>query len=166
MLKDIEFEVMARPDPQELIDFYAKQGRPVTDSAEKIGRMLESTYCCVTARRDGTLVGWARGVTDGLRGRLAECKLDPALQGPGCVTRCDGRIEHDEGGIARDMAYHVIEALRAYGVEEIDVLAYGTEVDFCEELGFKKIGGVVLMSLPVGSAASVSARGSANAAGK
>lgn len=165
MLNDIEFEVMAEPDPKELIEFYAKQGRPVTESAKKIGRMLESTYCCVTARRDGTLVGWARGVTDGIRGRLAECKLDPALQGPGCVTRCDGRIEHDDGGIAREMALHVIEALRAYGVEEIDVLAYGTEVDFCQELGFKKLVGVVPMALPAGSAISATTRESVSAAG-
>ena len=163
MLKEIEFEVMAKPDPKELVDFYNKQDHPVAESTETVSRMLESTYCCVAARRSGMLVGWARGVTDGLRGRLAECKLDPALQGPGCITRRDGRIEHDEIGIAREMARQVFEALRAYGVTEVDVLAHGTEVDFCEELGFRKVSGIVPMSLsasgpePSGAKASVNA---------
>ena len=94
------------------------------------------------------MIGIARGVTDGLWGRLAECKLDPSFQGPGCVTRTDGRIEHDSDGIAAEMARRVIEALRQYGVERIDALAYGTETDFCEELGFRKLRGVVPMELP------------------
>ena len=50
-------------------------------------------------------------------------------------------------GIARAMATLVIEALRDFGVERIDVLAYGTEEDFCAELGFQKLGGVVPMEL-------------------
>jgi hypothetical protein len=82
-----------------------------------------------------------------LWGHLAECKLDPAYQGPACVTRKDGRIEHDSAGIAREMACRVIEALRQCGVERIDALAYGTEVDFCEELGFRKSRGLVAMEL-------------------
>jgi hypothetical protein len=109
--------------------------------------MIERTFCLVAARRDGELIGIARGTTDGVRGQLVECKLDPAFQGPGCVTRTDGRIEHDTEGIARALAERVISALRDYGVERIDVLAYGTEVDFCEELGFKKSGGLVPLVL-------------------
>ena len=45
------------------------------------------------------------------------------------------------------MACRVIEALRQYGVERIDALAYGTEVDFCEELGFRRLRGLVAMEL-------------------
>jgi hypothetical protein len=45
------------------------------------------------------------------------------------------------------MACCVIEALRQYGVERIDALAYGTEEDFCQELGFKKLRGLVAMEL-------------------
>jgi hypothetical protein len=145
--------------------FYRRQNHPTTHSLEKLQRMVNNTFCFVTARRDGELIGLARGVTDGLWGRLAECKLDPAYQGPACVTRTDGRIEHDSAGIAREMAARVIAALTDYGVERIDALAYGTEEDFCEELGFRKLRGVTAMerdtgaALPAGAAAASSNAG-------
>ncbi len=148
MLDDITFEVKVKPDPTELLAFFDKQHHEVTHSLEKLQRMVDNAFCCVTARRGGELIGFARGITDGVWGRLADCKLDPAYQGPACVTHTDGRIEHDADGIAREMARLVIEDLRAYGVERIEALAYGTEVDFCEELGFSKIGGMVPLSLP------------------
>jgi hypothetical protein len=152
-LEGIEFETMARPDPDELVAFYKRQQHPTTEARAKLETMMDRTFCCVTARRDGELIGLARGVTDGLWGRLAECKLDPAYQGPACVTRTDGRVEHDSEGIAREMAMRVIQALQDYGVERIDALAYGTEVDFCEGLGFKKRSGVVAMELQTGDEA-------------
>ena len=162
MITDIEFTVKQKPSPDELTAFYARQHHETTHSREKIQKMLQNTFCLVTARRRGEMVGFARGVTDGLWGRLAECKLDPAFQGPGCVTKKDGRIEHDTQGIAREMAVHVIDALREYGVERIDAIAYGTEVDFCEDLGFKKIRGVEVMELcsdtPAASAAASSSQ--------
>ena len=147
MVETVVFEVARRIDPEELLAFYQKQKHDTTHSLEKLRRMVDRTFCLVTARRDDELIGIARGVTDGVRGQLVECKLDPAFQGPGCVTRIDGRIEHDAGGIAREMALQVINALRDYGVQRIDVLAYGTEVDFCEELGFKRSPGVVLLTM-------------------
>lgn len=139
--------VTAPPTVAELQGFYERQGHPSPKEAEKLARMLENTFCFVTARRDGELIGFARGVTDGLWGRLAECKLDPTFQGPACITRKEGRIEHDTSGIAREMALRVIDALRAYGVQKIDALAHGTEVDFCEELGFRQRRGVVGLEL-------------------
>jgi len=147
VFEDIEFETMAKLDPQELLSFYTRQNHETTRSREKLKRMMDNTLCFVTARRHGELIGLARGVTDGLCGHLAECKLDPVYQGPACVTRKDGRIEHDSAGIARVMACRVIEALREYGVERIDAIAHRTEVDFCEELGFHKVQGVVAMEL-------------------
>lgn len=109
--------------------------------------MLDDTCCLVTAERDGNLIGVARGFVSGVVGYLAECKLDPACQGPACVTRTDGRVEHDDSGIAREMAIRVIEGLRARGVEKIGTVAHGTEVDFCEELGFRQPAGVVWLEL-------------------
>ena len=150
MFEGIEYEVRAKPNPEELMAFYKRQGCETQNAREKLQRMLRHTSCFVAARRNGDLIGWARGVTDGLWGRLADCKLDPAFQGPACITRTDGRIEHDAEGIAGEMARRVISALRESGAEKIDVLAYGTEVDFCEELGFRKIPGMVLMELPAG----------------
>lgn len=147
MFEGVEFEMMTRPDPDELAEFYERQQHPVPDDHEKLQRMVDNTFCFVAARRNGELIGLARGVTDGLWGRLAECKLDPAFQGPACVTKTDGRIEHDSAGIAREMAIMVIESLRRYGVEHIRALAYGTEVDFCEELGFKPIRGATALEL-------------------
>ena len=149
MLAEIDFETMAKPDPAELLAFYRRQHHETTTSDQKLERMMAHTFCLVTARREGELIGLARGVTDGLGGWLAECKLDPAYQGPACVTKTDGRIEHDSAGIAAEMARRVIEALKEYGVERIDARAYGTEVDFCEALGFRKLSGVVAMELPL-----------------
>jgi hypothetical protein len=63
------------------------------------------------------------------------------------------------------MAARVIAALTDYGVERIDALAYGTEEDFCEELGFRKLRGVTAMerdtgaALPAGAAAASSNAG-------
>jgi len=147
MFDDIQFDATVKPKPEELSAFYARQNHASNHSPEKLKRMLDHTYCVVTARRHGELIGFARGVTDGLGGRLAECKLDPAYQGPAWVTRKDGRIEHDAYGVAREMAVRVIESLRACGVERIDAITYGTEVDFCEELGFRKVRGVEVMEL-------------------
>lgn len=146
-IDDIVFESMVKPDVGELLAFYDKQKHATTHSREKLQRMLDNTFCMVTARMNGELIGLARGVTDGLWGRLAECKLDPAYQGPACVTKTDGRVEHDSAGIAREMAVRAIEALREFGVEQIDVAAHGTEVDFCRELGFKQVPGVVPMRM-------------------
>ncbi len=150
-LEDIEFETTTKPDADELLAFYKRQKHVTTEARAKLQRMMDNTFCFVVARRDGELIGLARGVTDGLWGTLAECKLDPAFQGPACVTRTDGRIEHDSTGIAAEMARLVIKALTDYGVETIGALAYGTEVDFCEELGFKKRQGVAAMVLHTAS---------------
>lgn len=148
-LDEIEFATSGAIDAAELADFYERQGHSITRDRAKLERMAENTFCFVTARRNGSLVGLARGVTDGVSGRLIECKLDPALQGPGCVTRKDGRIEHDSAGIASEMARRVIDALKKGGIERIDVTAYGTEVDFCEELGFRRVPGVSAMELVI-----------------
>ena len=162
MYEDVTLDVGDKPDPDELVAFYERQGHPTTHSREKLERMIANTCCFVSARRDGELIGMARGVTDGIEGRLIECKLDPAYQGPACVTKTDGRIEHDSGDIAREMAILVMEALRDAGVERITTMAYGTEVDFCEELGFKKVRGMVALEwaadtpLPERGAASTS----------
>ncbi len=154
MVDNLVYEVVEQIAPEELLAFYEQQKHDTTHSLAKLRRMVDSTFCFVAARQNGQLIGIARGVTDGVRGQLVECKLDPAFQGPGCVTRTDGRIEHDTEGIAREMALRVINALRAGGVERIDVLAYGTEVDFCEELGFRKAAGLVALVLETGGAES------------
>ena len=83
VLEDVQFESMVKPNPDELLAFYERQGHPTTHAQEKLERMLENTFCFVVARHNGALIGFARGVTDGLWGRLAECKLDPTCQGPG-----------------------------------------------------------------------------------
>jgi hypothetical protein len=134
-------------DVDELIDFYHRQQHDTTHQPDKLREMVARSYCFVTAREDGRLIGLARGVTDGLRGWLTECKLDPAYQGPAAVTRKDGRIEHDQLGIAREMALQVLKSLRDLGVERIDVIAHGTEEDFCADLGFTKTRGAVAMQL-------------------
>ncbi len=143
----IEYEKEKSPDVGELRQFYERQHHATTRSREKLEHMMHNTFCLVTARKDGELIGLARGVTDGVRGQLVECKLDPAFQGPACITHTDGRIEHDSAGIAREMALRVIDSFRQAGVERVDVLAYGTEEDFCKELGFKKSPGVVALQL-------------------
>jgi len=147
MVEDIQYQTSGVCDPQELLAFYQRQQHATTQSLEKLKGMCDRTLCFVTARKDGELIGLARGVTDGVRGQLVECKLDPAFQGPACVTHIDGRIEHDSAGIAREMALRVLDSFRQHGVERVDVVAYGTEVDFCEELGFKRSAGLVAMHL-------------------
>lgn len=151
MLPDIEFESGTSPSPEELIEFHRRQQHSAPLSREQMVRIIECTFCFITARQNGSLIGFARGVTDGLIGRIAECKLDPSFQGPACVTKTDGRIEHDSDGVATEMATRVIDALRAYGVLHIEVLAHSTETDFCAELGFRKMPGMVAMIAKVAS---------------
>ncbi len=152
MNEDIEFEVVEKIDINELKAFYDAQGSVMPQSVDKLSKMVDNSVCFVVAREpDGRLIGIARGLADGVRGYLTECKLDPARQGPGAVTHIDGRIEHDQFGIAKEMANRVIKALGDLGCERIDAAAYGTEVDFCEELGFKRAAGIVPMSLDVSS---------------
>jgi len=150
MPAEVAYETVNAIDPEELLAFYRKQHHQTTHDVAKLKRMVDNTFCFVTARREGELIGIARGVTDGVRGQLADCKLDPRFQGPACITRKDGRIEHDSYGIAREMALRVIGSLREYGCERITALAYGTEVDFCEEIGFRKASGLVVLHLDPG----------------
>lgn len=131
----------------ELTAFYSRLHHEFAPQPPQIAGMLANSAACVTARVNGELIGIARGVTDGVRGYLTECKLVPEYQGPGAVTRTDGRIEHDEHGIAAEMARRVLAAMHSRGVRRIDVLAWGTEVDFLEELGFRRSGGLVGMTL-------------------
>ncbi|MFQ5501277.1 MAG: hypothetical protein ACE5EQ_03130 [Phycisphaerae bacterium] len=148
MTSEIQFEVVDKIDIDDLKAFYDAQGCVMPQSVNKLSTMVDNSVCFVTAREsNGRLVGIARGVADGLRGYLTECKLDPSRQGPGAVTHVDGRIEHDQYGIASEMATQVIRALADMGCERIDARAYGTEVDFCEELGFRRDAGSVPMSL-------------------
>ncbi|MCK4342125.1 MAG: hypothetical protein KAY37_10435 [Phycisphaerae bacterium] len=129
--------------PEELTQFYRRLDHDIAARPDQIRKMMVNSAAFVTARVAGELIGIARGVCDGLRGYLTECKLDPAYQGPAAVTRTDGRIEHDTNGIAKEMARRVLDAMYAEGVQRVDTVAYGTEVDFCEELGFKRAGGLV-----------------------
>ena len=146
----IEYELVDHIDARELLEFYARQHHTTRADGQKLSRMLQKSHCFVTARENNKLIGVGRGVTDGVIGYLTECKLDPDYQGPAAITRQDGRIEHDERGIAREIAYRILQSLIAYGVERIDVTAYGTEVDFCEELGFRRVPGLVAMQLNPG----------------
>jgi len=147
--------------PHELAEFYARVQHDLPAAPDEIRGMLANSAAVVTARIDGRLIGIARGVCDGLRGYLSECKLDPRYQGPAAVTRTDGRIEHDQNRIAAEMARRVLERLTAAGVKRIDVLAYGTEVDFLEELGFKRSPGLVGMTLRPGEPAELAVNSSA-----
>ncbi len=150
MMNEIRYKVVDKVDVAELKTFYDTQGSRVPQSVDKLSTMVDNSVCFVTARDpDGRLIGIARGVADGVRGYLTECKLDPARQGPAAVTHIDGRIEHDQFGIAKEMAERVIHSLSEMGCERIDATAYGTEVDFCEELGFRRTAGIVPMSLDV-----------------
>ena len=144
---EVTYGTVADTNPQELAQFYQRLHHDIAAQPAQIEEMMAKSAAFVTARRDGKLIGIARGVCDGLRGYLTECKLDPAYQGPGAVTRTDGRIEHDQYGVAAQMARRVLNAMVAAGVRRIDVLAWGTEVDFCEELGFKRQGGLVGLTM-------------------
>ncbi len=133
--------------PEQLAEFYRRLNHDIAAKPEQIRRMTENSAAFVTAFVGGRLIGIARGVCDGLRGYLTECKLDPAYQGPAAVTRTDGRIEHDTHGIATEMARRVLDKMYADGVQRVDLVAYGTEVDFCEELGFRQARGLVGMTM-------------------
>lgn len=137
----------AGTSPQELTEFYTRVEHDIAARPEQIHKMMADSAAFVTARADGRLIGIARGLCDGLRGYLTECKLDPSYQGPAAVTRKDGRIEHDTGGIAGQMARRVLTKMYAEGVQRVDVVAWGTEVDFLEELGFMRQGGLVGMTM-------------------
>lgn len=146
----IVYESTGKPSVHELLEFYTRLRTSSSAEGEGVQKMIDNTFCFVTARHEGELVGFARGMVAGTWGRLAECKLDPAYQGPACLTRTDGRVEHDALGIAREMARRVVETLHSHGAERIEALAHGTEVDFCEELGFRRMRGLVALELPVG----------------
>lgn len=132
---------------KELRAFYDRLQHDIAAQPEQIQSMLGGSSAFCTARVDGRLIGIARGLCDGLRGYLTECKLDPEFQGPAAVTRKDGRIEHDQHGIAAELARRVLVAMSDAGVERIDALAWGTEVDFCEELGFERKGGLIGLTM-------------------
>jgi hypothetical protein len=157
----ILYETQAQTNPQELVDFYGRLRYEIGAEPQQIRSMVSNSDAFVTARSNGRLIGVARGICDGVRGYLTECKLDPEYQGPGAITRTDGRIEHDEHGIAAEMARRVLDKLAAEGVRRVDVVAWGTEVDFLEELGFKRQGGLVGMTMKPGSAAAVAAQAQA-----
>lgn len=144
---NVEYSTAAGVEPGEIIDLYRRVKHDVPVGEAQIRAMMQQSNSFVIARVDGKLIGFARGVCDGARGFFTECKLDPVYQGPAAVTRTDGRIEHDTYGIAAEMARQVLNTMHSSGVSRIDVVAWGTEVDFLQDLGFKKQGGLVGMSL-------------------
>jgi hypothetical protein len=133
--------------PHELAEFYDRMGHNIDAETQQLEIMVNNSIAFVTARVDGRLIGFARGLSDGVRGYFTECKLDPAYQGPACITRRDGRIEDDSHGIAAEMARRVLDKLFAAGARRVDALAWGTEVDFCGDVGFRKQGGAVVMTM-------------------
>ncbi len=143
---EITYGTGSDTDAKELAELYERLGHDIGAEPPELATMVDRSAAFVTARQEGRLVGIARGVCDGVRGYLTECKLLPELQGPAAVTRRDGRIEHDKHGIAAEMARRVLERMSEKGVRRIDVLAWGTEVDFLEELGFKRQGGLVCLT--------------------
>jgi len=160
----VEYKTGKDTTPEELTEFYRRLQHDIAARPEQIRKMTANSAAFVTAYVGGKLIGIARGVCDGLRGYLTECKLDPAFQGPAAVTRTDGRIEHDTHGIATEMARRVLDAMYAAGVQRVDLVAYGTEVDFCEELGFRRAPGVVGMTMRAEDWAAVSASSRASSA--
>ena len=146
-MPEITYGTVANTHSAELAEFYARLSHQLAAQPAQIEQMMRKSAAFVTAHDEGKLIGIARGVCDGLRGYLTECKLDAQYQGPAAVTRTDGRIEHDTHGIATEMARRVLDSLYAIGVQRIDLVAYGTEVDFCEELGFRQARGLVGMTM-------------------
>lgn len=146
-MPDVVYGDGADTSAEELTELYARLNHPIHASPDHMRRMMANSAALATARVDGRLIGLARGLCDGLRGYLTECKLDPAYQGPAAVTRTDGRIEDDRFGIAGELARRVLRKMFADGVQRIDVLAWGTEVDFTQELGFRRSGGLVGLTL-------------------
>ena len=61
-------------NPQELTEFYQRLKHDIAAQPEQIRKMMAGSAAFVTARADGKLIGIARGVCDGLRGYLSECK--------------------------------------------------------------------------------------------
>ena len=110
-MPDVTYGGARGTSPKELKQFYTRPKHDVDADAEHFRRMIKTRAAFVTARVDGQLVGVSRGVCDGVRGYLTECKLDPAYQGPAAVTRTDGRVEHDSFGIAAEMARRVLDKL-------------------------------------------------------
>lgn len=145
----IEYQVVppTSVNVDELLEFYERQNHQTTESTEKLAEMLRRSASFVTARDGSRLIGVARGITDGVRGYLTDCKLDPDYQGPAALSRKDGRIEHDALGIGKAMGTRVLESFREMGVEQVHAIAHGTEEDFCAELGFKRARGAVPMTL-------------------
>ncbi len=144
---DVVYGSCSDVTPDELMEFYQRLQHDILARPEQIAKMKKNCTAFVTAHQNGKLIGIARGICDGLRGYLTECKLDPAFQGPAAVTKRDGRIEHDTNGIATEMARRVLDAMYRDGAQRVDLVAYGTEVDFCEELGFRQSRGLVGMSM-------------------
>lgn len=164
-MPDVTYGAGREMAPEELTEFYTRLNHEGAPRPGQMAGMLAHSAAFVTARVAGRLIGIARGLSDGVRGYLTECKLDPQFQGPAAVTRKDGRIEHDEHGIAAEMARRVLVALRDEGVRRVDVIAWGTEVDFCEELGFKRSGGLVGMTMRAEELAEVQSAAPAGMAG-
>lgn len=162
---DVTYQDGSELTPEALCAFYDRLHHEIAADPNQIRRMMSTSTAFVTAYTpDGSLIGVARGLCDGVRGYLTECKLDPKFQGPAAVTRTDGRIEHDQHGIAAEMARRVLERLADTGITRVDVLAYGTEVDFLEDLGFKRAPGLVGLTLRgTGDALAATAAGHAGA---
>lgn len=161
---DVSYGTFDDVRPHELHEFYERLNHDIDAETQQIETMLHNSVAFVTARVKGRLIGISRGVCDGVRGYFTECKLDPAFQGPACITRRDGRIEDDSHGIAGEMARRVLEKLFASGARRVDALAWGTEVDFCAEVGFRKQGGIVGMTMKPEDALARFAAAATNAA--
>ena len=129
-----------RITPKQLHAFYTRTG--VCEAGfppAEVGKVLGHSDVVLAAYQGNTLVGFARGLCDGLAGYVAELCVDPALQGRSTRHSNASLIEGDTAGLGRWLGASLLVELRKLGASFFSVYAVdGVEDTFYKSLGFEE----------------------------
>ncbi|HNU53735.1 MAG TPA: GNAT family N-acetyltransferase [Candidatus Syntrophosphaera sp.] len=129
MKEEIELRIVKEADPAEILALYRHPGWWQTDDNPQYLTMVQgivaNSFCFVTARLNGKLVGMGRAISDG-------CS-DAYIQDVVVYSEFRGQ------GIGGRIVAKLVEFLRAKGIQWIGLISEPGHEDFYERLGFARM---------------------------
>ena len=129
MKDEIELSIVKEADPAEILALYRHPGWWQTDDNPQylttVQGIVANSFCFVTARLNGKLVGMGRAISDG-------CS-DAYIQDVVVYSEFRGQ------GIGGRIVAKLVEFLRAKGIQWIGLISEPGHEDFYERLGFARM---------------------------
>lgn len=129
MTAEIELSIVKEADPAEVLALYRHPGWWQTDEnpqyLETVLGIMANSFCFVTARLNGKLIGMGRAISDGVS--------DAYIQDVVVYSEFRGQ------GIGAKIVAKLVEFLRSNDIQWIGLISEPGHEDFYERLGFARM---------------------------